>query len=338
MTTGIQSNGTDLDSLLEPYHSGATAAITGVETNGADIAGRYQTVAAGNGTAYGATGIQSNGGDVGNIFIRIGTYSVALSTSVSPTTASVTSQGVVTNITLTTSSVTASASGGSGSYTYSWAITYNDGTGSGYAATAPTSATSAFQVTMNVAAGSAYTTHFTATVTVTDTSSHATGSSSVACTATYTNTSTCPTAYTYLANGQTASTARVGDFTRITDPYAPVEGNTVDGEVIVAEAHEAPCVRCELANGGWFECSTTAPIPTRDNGYVNAVDLVGQWVPTCTRSQLRQASIPFAWTEVTRVAALGMMPVMLIFVNHRNFWISGDNEIFVLHHNIKVIA
>lgn len=42
MTTGITSNGVDLDSIFAAYQSGTHPAATGILVNGADIATRYQ--------------------------------------------------------------------------------------------------------------------------------------------------------------------------------------------------------------------------------------------------------------------------------------------------------
>lgn len=84
MTTGYQVGGTDIDSLLEPYHSGTKAANTNIQVGGVDIANRYQAVAAGNGTAYGTTNYKANGTDIGSIFVKLGTW-VAPTPSPAPT-------------------------------------------------------------------------------------------------------------------------------------------------------------------------------------------------------------------------------------------------------------
>jgi len=65
MTSGIQSKGTDLDSIFATYVSGTHPAATGIEVNGADIATRYQPLP---GTAAAATGIETNGADLNTLF------------------------------------------------------------------------------------------------------------------------------------------------------------------------------------------------------------------------------------------------------------------------------
>lgn len=137
-----------------------------------------------------------------------------------------------------------------------------------------------------------------------------------------------PTSFTYLPNGQCASTIRIGNLIRITYP----SGQTTDAEVLIAYASEQNCVRVELASGAFFECSATALIPTQANGYVMAQDLAGQDIRTATRAMLTRAAVPARWTSVTSVTTMGLMPVMYTYVNERDFWISGDNRSFVLIH------
>lgn len=137
-----------------------------------------------------------------------------------------------------------------------------------------------------------------------------------------------PTSFTYMPNGQSASTIRIGDYLRITYP----SGQTTDAEVLIANAGEQLCVHVELANGSYFECSATALIPTQANGYVMAQNLTGNVVPVATRSQLTQAQVTPFWTGVAAVFPMGLMPVMYAYVNERDFWISGDNRCFVLMH------
>ena len=137
-----------------------------------------------------------------------------------------------------------------------------------------------------------------------------------------------PTSFTYLPNGQNASTVRIGDRIRITYP----SGQTTDAEVLIAYADEQPCVHVELVNGTYFECSATALIPTQSNGYVMAQNLTGNAVPVAMRVQLTQAQVTPFWTAVAGVFAMGPMPIMYTYVNERDFWISGDNHCFVLMH------
>lgn len=143
-----------------------------------------------------------------------------------------------------------------------------------------------------------------------------------------------PTSFTYLPNGQTTSTTRIGDYTRITDPYQEQlvtwVDNTTNAEVLIAEAGTQDCVHVELADKTWFECSKVARIPTQSGEYILAKDLLGHAIPTATQSQLSRTHVPFTWTAVVSVTPIGPMPVMYTYVNERDFWISGDGAHFVL--------
>jgi hypothetical protein len=139
-----------------------------------------------------------------------------------------------------------------------------------------------------------------------------------------------------MPNGQRASSIRIGHTTRITYPYQEQEetwiGNTAEAEILIAEGGDQDCVRIELANGAFIECTATALLPTELNGYVAAADLMGNRLAVATRAQLWQATVRFAWNSVTRVIAMGSLPIMYTYVNERDFWISGNGTQFVLMH------
>jgi hypothetical protein len=70
MTTGIQSGGVDLDSLLMPIGAHAPIANVHITSNGSvDLSQRFAGAAFG--TPYGTTNIQSSGADIGTLFARI---------------------------------------------------------------------------------------------------------------------------------------------------------------------------------------------------------------------------------------------------------------------------
>lgn len=72
MTSGVQSQEVDLDSIFDAFRSGQTAAaVTGCQINGVDLNARYAPLSAGSAAA--ATGIQSKGADLNTIFAKIGT-------------------------------------------------------------------------------------------------------------------------------------------------------------------------------------------------------------------------------------------------------------------------
>lgn len=145
-----------------------------------------------------------------------------------------------------------------------------------------------------------------------------------------------PTSFTRMLNGQQASTVRIGNTVRCTYPYQEqVEswvGNTTEAEVLIAEASEQDCVRIVLANGAFFECTATTLVPTQANGYVQAGELMGNAVAVSTRTQLWQANVFFGWAAVTDVIPMGSMPINYIYVNERDFWISGNGLQFMLIH------
>lgn len=143
MTTGLSVNGTDLDSLLEPYHAGSKTGNTGIQVNGTDIANRYQAVAAGNGTAYGTTGMRTNGTDIGSLFVKLGTYTTASPLSVD--IAGQTTIAYANGRTSQTTDLTASGAGGKSPYTYAWTFTRDLGLGT----ITPTTA-STYQVTLGI--------------------------------------------------------------------------------------------------------------------------------------------------------------------------------------------
>lgn len=72
MTTGIQSRGSDLDSIFDAHRSGQPIArSTGSAVNGTDLNVRFAPLSAGSAAA--ATGINSEGADLNTLFAKIGT-------------------------------------------------------------------------------------------------------------------------------------------------------------------------------------------------------------------------------------------------------------------------
>ncbi|MDE2270551.1 MAG: PKD domain-containing protein [Xanthomonadaceae bacterium] len=72
MTSGVQSQGVDLDSIFDAFRNGQTAAaVTGCQVNGTDLNARYAPLSAGSAAAV--TGIESKGADLNTIFAKIGT-------------------------------------------------------------------------------------------------------------------------------------------------------------------------------------------------------------------------------------------------------------------------
>lgn len=66
MTTGIQANGTDLDSLFLPLEGTKRADVNIDSNGGVDISNRFEPI--GDGTPIANTGIQSGGVDIATLF------------------------------------------------------------------------------------------------------------------------------------------------------------------------------------------------------------------------------------------------------------------------------
>ena len=71
MVTGIQANGTDLDSLLEPRTTTKIADVNIDSNGGVDISNRFEKLASG--SAPSTTNIQKAGADLATLFAGIGT-------------------------------------------------------------------------------------------------------------------------------------------------------------------------------------------------------------------------------------------------------------------------
>ena len=71
MATGIQANGTDLDSVFEARTTTKIADVNIDSNGGVDLSNRFEDIASGSAAA--ATGIQSGGADLNTLFAGIGT-------------------------------------------------------------------------------------------------------------------------------------------------------------------------------------------------------------------------------------------------------------------------
>lgn len=78
MTTGIQSKGVDLDSIFDPYVTGASPGLTGIQSAGTDIHTRYAPLVYG--TQASATGIACKVGGAGS-FVDLNTLFAAKGTA-----------------------------------------------------------------------------------------------------------------------------------------------------------------------------------------------------------------------------------------------------------------
>lgn len=144
----------------------------------------------------------------------------------------------------------------------------------------------------------------------------------------------CPVIEAIMYDGTTAGDYTVGRTLMVTDPYQS-DANSTTGDVLASERSLQPCVRVTCADGTVIECSTTAPIPTRDKGFVKAPALLGEYMATAAADDLNGENTPFDWSEVVTVEDIGDRLVQKLFVENRCFWISKDGKRFGLHHNLK---
>lgn len=137
-------------------------------------------------------------------------------------------------------------------------------------------------------------------------------------------------------DGRTAAEFARRESLLSTDPYGQ---QTALQEIFLAETRLEPCVRFVLSNGKTLECSESAPIPTRDHGYLRAPSLLGEYVPYTTRDVIDAWSegetVAFDWLEVVEVVSIGEQYVRYIYAQDKNFWASMDGEGYILHHNLK---
>jgi hypothetical protein len=89
-----------------------------------------------------------------------------------------------------------------------------------------------------------------------------------------------------------------------------------------------PSVLIITENGVELECSTSAPIPTKDNGFMNAPLIKDQYVPT-------QINGVKEWSKVTDVIDIGNILVQNITVENKCFWAGKFEGKYLLHHNEK---
>jgi hypothetical protein len=118
MASSFKFQGTDLDLVFAPWHTGwPEASATEFEAIAGDLNTRYATLATG--TAAAATDFKtSSAADLNTIFAAYGTTSVIVATQ--PSAVSGTSAAGNPNGTVTSGSTSCAGSKGKGSYTYTW--------------------------------------------------------------------------------------------------------------------------------------------------------------------------------------------------------------------------
>ncbi len=103
----------------------------------------------------------------------------------------------------------------------------------------------------------------------------------------------------------------------------------VDGQVIKTLNDHQPCVRISTADGITLICSTTAPIFTRDKGFIPATEVYGKRVAV-----MRNGKTWF--DEVVGLEDVGMKFVRVIDAGNNSFWAGERPGSFILHHNVPI--
>jgi hypothetical protein len=127
-------------------------------------------------------------------------------------------------------------------------------------------------------------------------------------------------------NGNIAETVELDHMLATCDPYDFF--NCGDNAVTYAATRLQPCVRLVTESGASLICSTTAPIPTLENGYMLAPTLANQSVPVM-RTNITK------WENVVSIEDVGECLVRHITVGDRCFWAGETTDAFILHHNLK---
>lgn len=103
----------------------------------------------------------------------------------------------------------------------------------------------------------------------------------------------------------------------------------VNGVVTAALNELQPCVRITTEDGVTLVCSTTAPIPTRDNGVINAPNLLSEDVAVLVNNK------PY-WSKVVKIEDVGMKFVRAIDTGDNSFWAGEIEGSYILHHNMAI--
>lgn len=103
----------------------------------------------------------------------------------------------------------------------------------------------------------------------------------------------------------------------------------VNGKVIKALNDVQPCVRIMTIDGISLICSTTAPIYTKEDGYVLAPNLYDKHVAVM--------QLGTTWySKVVSVTDMGNRFVRVIDTGDNSFWAGEQEGAYILHHNVAV--
>lgn len=103
----------------------------------------------------------------------------------------------------------------------------------------------------------------------------------------------------------------------------------VDGQILKTLNDYQPCVRIITGDGISLVCSTTAPILTKDNGFIPATEVYGKRVAVMRNGR--------TWyDEVVQLEDVGMKFVRVIDAGNNSFWAGERPGSFILHHNVPI--
>ncbi|MBD9376201.1 hypothetical protein [Pseudoxanthomonas sp. PXM04] len=155
----------------------------------------------------------------------------------------------------------------------------------------------------------------------------------------------CVVEESHLPCGRRAGEVRRHSLMHLINPFT-FERRT--GRVSQAERKRTDCVRVQLANGVWLDCSTSAPLPTRERGLMLAPDVLGHHLPSARLRWRWLTLLPAGWmvrhrwlwidefSRVVGVTHVGAKVVIHITVENACFLAGGRRGAYMAHHNIKM--
>jgi hypothetical protein len=100
----------------------------------------------------------------------------------------------------------------------------------------------------------------------------------------------------------------------------------IEGRIVKTLNDYQPCVRITTVDGISLVCSTTAPILTKENGFVPSTEVYGKRVAVMRNGR--------TWfDEVVGLEDVGMRFVRVIDTGNNSFWAGEKPGSFMLHHN-----
>jgi hypothetical protein len=137
---------------------------------------------------------------------------------------------------------------------------------------------------------------------------------------------TCVTVESVLPTHEAAGDVQVGDELELANALTFARRF---GIVSRADRATVECVRITTITGIELECSTTAPIATRDGSFVQAPNLEGYVVPVVDFDEER-------YERVIQVEHIGLREVVHITVENDVFLAGRVKGRYLLHHNVKM--